>query len=118
MMNLFKMQAKAKPLVKPSTPEAIQGLMVPGNINLFDRPQVRNPDGSVSTVRSMSFGRNGQEILIPTVHPSGYVMSDQDAIRHYDQTGQHLGIFKDPRMATAYAEWLHNQYAAGRYNRR
>lgn len=98
------------------------GLLTPGNINLFDRPVVKNPDGSVSTVRSMSFQdeQNGPEILIPTVIPDAsgkyYVdMQGQPSIDHYRKSGEHLGMFDTPDNATAYAQRLHDEYAAGKF---
>lgn len=99
-------------------PAAIQGLVAPGTIDLYNRPRVKNPDGTISTVRSMSFSDEpGREILIPLVVGDA-VVSPEEAIRHYRKTGEHLGIFSDPDSATAYAEALHNDYAAGKYNKR
>lgn len=83
---------------------------MPGNINLHDRPVVHNRDGSISTVRSMSFGTDRGEVLIPTV-VGGRVVSDTQAVEHYRQTGEHLGIFRTPAAATAYAQSLHNDQA-------
>jgi len=89
-------------------PRTIDGLMTLGNIDLYSRPRVDNGDGTYSTVRSMSFGdENGREILIPTVSDDGRIMSDDEAINNYYQTGKHLGIFNSPEAATAYAERLH-----------
>lgn len=116
-MSPFSLWNLLNPMPMPpraSTPEAIQGLLVPGNINLKTRPIVKNPDGSISTVRSMSFGVDGKEILVPTVSDDGRIMSDEEAIRNYRRTGKHLGIFSDPDSATAYAERLHNDYANGK----
>lgn len=90
-------------------PETIAGLLAIGNIDLYSRPRVDNGDGTYSTIRSMSFGdENGREILIPTVSDDGRIMSDDEAINNYYQTGKHLGIFNNPDNATAYAERLHD----------
>lgn len=81
--------------------------VVPGNIDLSVRPVVRNADGSISTVRSMSFEVNGKEVLVPTVSDDGRIMSAEEAINMFRKTGRHLGIFNSPEAATAYAERLH-----------
>lgn len=83
------------------------GQLEAGNINLGNRPRVRNSDGSISTVRSMSFNEDGVEVLVPTVHPEGRIMSDDEAIARYRQTGEHLGKFDNPDNATSYAKKLH-----------
>lgn len=88
-----------------------------GNIDLFNRPQYINEDGSVSTVRSISIGdENGNEILIPTVgfDKKGNAVSwtDDEAIDHYYKTGEHLGKFKSVKEADEYAEKLHRQQDA------
>jgi soluble lytic murein transglycosylase-like protein len=94
----------------PAAP--IAGQLTPGNIDLTKRPIVRNPDGSISTVRSMSFEEDGKQVLIPTVAADGSrILSDKEAIDQYHQTGQHLGIFDTPEHATAYAQQLHQQQA-------
>jgi len=91
--------------------DATADLLEPGNIDLTKRPIVQNSDGSVSTVRSMSFEEDGAEILIPTVSPTGQVLSDEDAIALYHKTGQFLGKFGSVEAANAYAEQLHQQQA-------
>lgn len=90
--------------------ENIKGLVAPGNIDLAARPVVKNSDGTISTVRSMSFeDKDGKETLIPTVSPDGKILSNDDAIKLYRETGQHLGKFDSPDDATAYAKSLHTQ---------
>ncbi len=84
-----------------------KGMVEQGNIDIANRPAVRNADGSISTVRSMSFGIDGQEVLIPTVSESGKFLSEKEALREYEKTGKHLGKFDTPEDATAYAEQLH-----------
>ena len=81
-----------------------------GNIDLFSRPQVRNDDGSISTVRSMSFrDKDGKEVLLPTISDDGRILSDEEAINQYYETGKHLGKFETVEQANAYAERLHRQ---------
>jgi len=84
--------------------------IAPGNIDLNNRPVVRNADGTVSTEKSKSFNINGKETLIPTVAADGSgILSDQDAIKQYRATGQHLGIFSGPAAANAAAQVIHNR---------
>ena len=83
-----------------------------GNIDLDKRPIVVNKDGSYSTVRSMSFqDEKGAEVLVPTVHESGRIMSEEEAIKHYYATGKHLGKFTTPQEATAAAKMIHESQA-------
>lgn len=99
---------------EPSQKETAKmpGLLTPGNIDLSKRPRVRNPDGTTSTVRSISFeDSDGKEVLIPTVSPEGRIMSDTEAIQRYNDTGEHLGKFRDPQSATNAALAIHEQQA-------
>lgn len=103
-------------IVVPAT--GPRGLLQPGNIDLNNRPRVRNPDGSISTVRSMSANFDGREVLLPTVSDDGRLLSDSEAIDLYRRTGRNLGTFDSPASATAYAEQLHRdqerQYVGAR----
>lgn len=97
---------KSGPMTTVGTPA---GMLSAGNLDLGARPIVKNADGSISTVRSMSFNEDGREVLVPTVSPDGRIMSDDEAIDHYRKTGENLGMFSTPEEATSYAESLHNQ---------
>ena len=101
------------PSLQPVNPFGI-GQFGAGNIDLYNRPQFVNPDGSVSTVRSMSFNDGTGEILVPTVgvHPQTgkpYIMSDDEAINRYYNTGEYLGKFNSVDDANNYALRLHYQ---------
>lgn len=85
----------------------VPGMVEPGNIDLNARPVVHNPDGSISTVRSIGVNMDGREVLLPTVSPDGAVLSDADAVRLYRMSGKHLGVFDTPENSDAYARQLH-----------
>jgi hypothetical protein len=97
-------------------PTPVEPVPVPtqkGTIDLSKwRVRHRNLDGSISTIRSISFSDDkGYEILIPTFTPSGRSLSVNQAINQYYATGKHLGKFRTTEEANTYAEWLHNQEA-------
>jgi hypothetical protein len=101
--------------IKRNTPVATVGLKYPGNIDLYNRPHIPNPDGKVSTVRSASFGLDGGETLIPTISDTA-LLSDKQSLAQYQRTGKHLGIFATPEDANAYAGQLHEDYESGKYD--
>lgn len=101
---------KGQPLYV-ATPQAPDGLVRPGNIDLSSRPIVKNPDGTISTVRSITVTMaDGKAVLIPTVI-GNRVVSNQEAIQHFKQSGENLGVFKDELSADQYANALHQQQA-------
>lgn len=102
----------AKAVPKPGS---APGMLEPGNINLFEQPAVENPDGTVSTVDSVSANVDGREVLLSRVTPDGRHLTTEQAIAEFRQTGQNLGTFDSPASADAFAEQLHNDYAAGKY---
>lgn len=93
-----------------------KGQVVKGNINLNNRPVVKNKDGSISTVRSISMTEGKLTVLIPTVirnqDGTGKIVSDREAWKHYKRTGEHLGKFSNPKDADAYAMNLSKEQAA------
>lgn len=84
----------------------VQGLVTPGNIDLTNRPQVKNKDGSISTVSSFSVNIDGKEVLLTPITEDGKVLSEKDAIAKYKNDGKHLGIFETPAAASAYGKQL------------
>lgn len=102
--------------------------VVPGNIDLYERPKIPNPKGGISTVESMGFLDEdpsspyfGKQVLVPLAD-EGRILSEEEAIAKYYRTPpsrrRHLGIFNTPDESTVYAIQLHDDYAAGKYERR
>lgn len=116
-------QAATQPKIKSAADPTSQGELdaqgpiddtplTPGNIDLTKRPRVKTADGDIATVRSISIEDDGKEVLIPTVSDDGRLLSNQQAIDLYRQTGKHLGIFDNADAADKYAESLHQAQAA------
>ena len=81
----------------------------PGNVDLKKRSKVQNADGSYSTVRTIGIEIDGgRHVNIPTVI-NGKVVSNEEAVKHFKKTRQHLGIYKSRDEADAAAQLLHIQ---------
>lgn len=105
------MQRPRQPQPLYVAPGQWSGLLQRGNLDLLNRPVVRNRDGSISTVRSISVTDDqGHAYLLPTVI-GNRVVSPQQAVRHFQQTGQHLGYFLNEHAANNYGMGLHAQQA-------
>jgi murein DD-endopeptidase MepM/ murein hydrolase activator NlpD len=96
-----------------------KGLVESGNLPIWNRPIVKNADGTVSS--------EGREVLVPTVVNGKFLTPDgtkpeegsaaektmfQAAWDHYLKTGENLGKFDNSDDADAYAEQLHNRGTA------
>jgi len=92
-------------------PSHVPGMVVPGNLDPATQKHAINPNGDISTVRTASFNFDGLEVLLPTVSPDGKLLSDREAVELYRKTGRHLGMFRTPDAADAYAQQLHEAEA-------
>ena len=94
-----------------STDDKALGQYGKGNIDLYNRPQYQNPDGSISTVDSASYSIDGKEVLLPTVWMKDgkpyHSHDDEEILQRYEKTGEYLGKFDTPEEANAYGEQLH-----------
>lgn len=93
----------------------VPGLLEKGNVDIANRPNIDNGDGTHSSVYSMSFDVDGKEVLVPGVgdgktYPARKLTKDE-ALDQYKKTGQNLGTFKDEKSANAYADALHKDQA-------
>lgn len=88
----------------------VAGLQTAGNIDLTARPVVRTAEGKPATTRSISIEEDGKTVLIPTViqpkEGQAKVVSNEEAVKHYHATGEHLGIFDTRENADKYATEL------------
>lgn len=99
--------------VTPTAGAQPAGLVQRGTVDLTSRPQVVNPDGTVSTVRSITVEQDGRFILLPTVSDDGRILTDGEALAAYNESGRQLGVFDSQANADAYAETLHQDQASG-----
>jgi len=86
-----------------------------GNINLNDpnRKIHGNANGSISSIRTITIKQDGTTILLPTVAPDGKFMTNEEAVKRYEKTGEHLGKFPTEADAKAYDEILNRDLNTG-----
>ena len=87
-------------------PGALADPLVPGNIDLNNRIILWNGDGTYSTEISFSVEIDGLEVLLPLI-VDGKLVSEEEAIQHFFETGKHLGMFASVEECDAYAVELH-----------
>jgi hypothetical protein len=96
-----------------------------GNLDLSNRPIIKNSDGSHSSEYSTSFeDEKGREVLVPTIVNGKFLTPDgrkpkegsaeekamfKRAWQHYLKTGENLGVFDSPGHADAAANLIHNR---------
>jgi len=88
-----------------------------GNIDLSKRRVVHNPDGSISTVKSIGIQKsenNPQQTIIPTV-VNGAIVGPRVANINYRRTGEFLGTRPSMESAGKYSENL-SKYMGKNYN--
>lgn len=117
--------APSDPTAETMVTSKPKGLVEAGNLPIWNRPEVKNDDGTHSSEYSVSFqDEKGREVLVPTVVGGKFLTADgkkppegspaekamfQEAWKHYQKTGEHLGKFDKPENADAYAEQLHSR---------
>ena len=83
-----------------------------GTLDPARQPAVQDAHGNISTVRTIGINDNGREVNIPTVPlEGGRIMSNDEAVQRYRDTGNHLGKYDTPEAAGAAAEALHQREA-------
>jgi hypothetical protein len=126
----------------PMAGKPVPGMLERGNIDLNHRPQVRNDDGSSSTIYSVTVPLNEdgsvwrgdyesapKYALVPSIvngrflTPNGKIPATGDhkaaeqledaATEHYEKTREHLGVFDSDRSAETYASKTHAYGADG-----
>lgn len=83
------------------------GIIEVGNVNLIDRPQLPLPDKGYQTAFTMTAGLDGDKtVLLPRVI-EGKMHTPQEAMKHFKETGEHMGIFESQQHADAFDKQLH-----------
>lgn len=102
----------APPLAgRPRTTGVSTGLTNPGNLNPYDRPVLKNADGSISTTSSTGVGTDRGETIIPTV-VDGVRLTPEQAMAEFRKTGGNFGSYKTIEQGDIAATALHNDQAA------
>lgn len=109
-INAGRRSAGLEPLEPEQQMEiAAEGMVEPGNIDLDNRPVLNNGPRSISTIQSITITIDGgRGVLIPTI-VNGRRVSEEEAIQHFERTGEHLGIFRSEEEASAYGKALSAQ---------
>lgn len=92
----------------PNYPGLAEGQLARGNIDLSTRPIVQTEDGRPATVRSIGIEVDGKHIVIPTV-VNGKIVSNEEAIARYNNTGENLGMFTTQARADEAAKAISKQ---------
>ena len=83
------------------------GMLEGPNVDISEwQGDVQNSDGTVSTIKTISFNVDGIEIVVPTLTRTGRQMTESEAIEHYFSSGEHFGAFDSVKGATEYASSL------------
>ncbi len=84
-----------------------QGMSKTGTLDLSNRPKVQLPGGGYQTVYTMTAGiDNGKTVLLPRI-VNGQLLSEKDAMNHFRNTGEHMGMFHSQEAADSYDKKLH-----------
>lgn len=109
---------------------ALLGMLMPGTIDVTKLSPVytgaldtegwqegRGGKDAWSTLKSMSIGTDRGEVLLPTIDENGQKLTDEEAVKRWQETGRHLGLFDSPESATRYTNeltrWLDRRYKPG-----
>lgn len=96
---------------RPRTTGVSTGLTDPGNLNPFNRPVLKNPDGSISTSSAIGTGTERGETIIPTV-VDGLRLTPEQALLEFRKTGGNFGSYGTVEQGDTAATALHNDQAA------
>lgn len=89
------------PTPAPSVP------VVPGNFPV-DRGVVQTEAGAMSDKRTVLVQSDIGTVLVPR-EVDGELLSEEEAVARFRETGEHLGTFKDDAEAATYAKWLYTK---------